>query len=413
MGHGSNVKFPYDLKKKPWEQTILPFNRWHPEVPTVARVKCGEVFSVEIADWTGGQIGNNDSANDVRDVELEQVHYLAGPFYVEGAEPGDLLVVDIADIGMLPGPEGQYGFTGVFAKENGGGFLVEHYPDAKKAIWDYEGIYCRSRHIEGVRFAGITHPGLIGTLPSKELLATWNKREKELFETNPGRVPPLCALPNPEKAIPGSATGAVADRIKKNGARTVPGREHGGNCDIKNLSRGSRVYFPVYVKGAGLGLGDFHFSQGDGEISFCGAVETAAWTDLVVDVIKDGMAKYSITNNPVFMPGPVEPRYSEYLVFEGISVDEFEGKVHYMDAHIAYRRACLNAIDYLKNFGYTGEQVYLLLSTCPCEGRVSGIVDIPHAVCTLAIPTEIFDFDIRPSSGGPTKADRGKQADCT
>ena len=62
------------------------------------RVKPGEVFSIEIADWTGGQIGNNDSANDVRDVELEQVHYLAGPFYVEGAEPGDLLVVDIAPV---------------------------------------------------------------------------------------------------------------------------------------------------------------------------------------------------------------------------------------------------------------------------------------------------------------------------
>jgi formamidase len=378
----------------------------------VEKVKPGEVFSIEIADWTGGQIGDNDSANDVRDVELEQVHYLAGPIFVEGAEPGDLLVVDICDIGMLPGPEGQYGFTGVFAKENGGGFLVDHFPDAKKAIWKYEGIYCKTRHIEGVRFAGITHPGLIGTLPSQELLDTWNNRERALFETNPNRVPPLCALPNPDKALPGTATGDAADRIRKDGARTVPGREHGGNCDIKNLSRGSRVYFPVYVKGAGLGLGDFHFSQGDGEISFCGAVETAAWADLCCDIIKGGMEKYAVTN-PIFKPGPVEPHYSEYLVFEGISVDEFEGKVHYMDAHIAYRRACLNAIEYLKTFGYTGEQAYLLLSCCPCEGRMSGIVDIPHAVCTLALPTEIFDFDIRPTSAGPKKKARGKQADCT
>jgi formamidase len=412
MAYGVNVKFPYNLKKKAWEQTVLPFNRWHPEVPMVEKVKKGEVFSIEIADWTGGQIKDNDSANDVRDVELEQVHYLAGPFYVEGAEPGDLLVVDILDIGMLPGPEGQYGFTGVFAKENGGGFLVEHFPDAKKAIWNYEGIYCKTRHIEGVRFAGLTHPGLIGTLPSQKLLDTWNKRERALFESNPNRVPPLCALPNPDKAMPGTATGDVADRIRQDGARTVPGREHGGNCDIKNLSRGSRVYFPVFVKGGGLGLGDFHFSQGDGEVSFCGAVETAAWADLCCDVIKGGVKKYAVTN-PIFQPGPVEPRYSEYLVFEGISVDEFEGKVHYMDAHIAYRRACLNAIEYLKTFGYTGEQAYLLLSCCPCEGRVSGIVDIPHAVCTLAIPTEIFDFDIKPSGAGPSKKSRGKQADCT
>jgi len=37
------------------------------------------------------------------------------------------------------------------------------------------------------------------------------------------------------------------------------------------------------------------------------------------------------------------------------------------------------------------EQVYLLLSCCPCEGRLSGIVDSPNAVATLAIPTAIFD----------------------
>ncbi len=36
-------------------------------------------------------------------------------------------------------------------------------------------------------------------------------------------------------------------------------------------------------------------------------------------------------------------------------------------------------------------QVYLLLSCCPCEGRISGIVDVPNAVATLAIPTAIFD----------------------
>ena len=68
-------------------------------------------------------------------------------------------------------------------------------------------------------------------------------------------------------------------------ARTVPPREHGGNCDIKNLSRGSRVFFPVYVKGAGLSMGDIHFSQGDGEITFCGAIEMAGWLDLRVGLI--------------------------------------------------------------------------------------------------------------------------------
>ena len=41
----------------------------------------------------------------------------------------------------------------------------------------------------------------------------------------------------------------------------IPGRENGGNCDIKNLSRGCKVYFPVFVEGANLSVGDMHFSQ--------------------------------------------------------------------------------------------------------------------------------------------------------
>ena len=121
----------------------------------------------------------------------------------------------------------------------------------------------------GVKFAGISHPGLIGCAPSHELLAKWNEREAKLIATNPTRVPPLAHPPLSQNALLGSLKGAEFEQAAKEAARTVPPREHDGNCDIKNLSRGSRVYFPVYVKGANLSLGDLHFSQGDGEITFC------------------------------------------------------------------------------------------------------------------------------------------------
>ena len=84
-------------------------------------------------------------------------------------------------------------------------------------------------------------------------------------------------------------------------------------------------------------------------------------------------------------------------MFEGISVDE-QGKQHYLDATIAYKRAVLNCIKYLAQFAFSEEQVYLLLSCCPCEGRISGIVDVPNAVATLAVPLAIFDRDVRPPS---------------
>jgi len=395
--------FKVDLTKSMDQQELPGHNRWHPDIPAVVSVNPGEVFRIECKDWTDGQIKDNDDPKDVEEVDLTVVHVLSGPIWVNGAQPGDILVVDLLDIGALQGDE--WGFTGIFAKENGGGFLTDHYPKAAKAIWDFQGIYTSSRHIPGVRFAGITHPGLIGCAPSHELLAKWNKREAELMASQPdirtygaemkGDLATLAALPNPTNAILGKVAAADFDRIAAEGARTVPPREHGGNCDIKNLSRGTRIYFPVYVEGAKLSMGDIHFSQGDGEISFCGAIEMSGYIDLHVDIIKGGMEKYSMLN-PIFKPGPVEPRYSEYLVFEGISVDEFTGKQYFMDVHIAYRQACLNAIAYLKNFGFTGEQAYLLLSCAPVEGRVSGIVDIPNACCTVAIPTEIFDQNILP-----------------
>jgi formamidase len=65
----------------------------------------------------------------------------------------------------------------------------------------------------------------------------------------------------------------------------------------------------------------------------------------------------------------VQPHFGpgRYLTFEGISVDE-QGKQHYLDVTVAYRQAVLNCIRYLKEFGYSEYQIYLLLSTAPVEG---------------------------------------------
>ncbi|WP_376961354.1 formamidase [Azospirillum sp. A26] len=387
-----------DLSQSPYENDMI-HNRWHPDIPMAVTVKPGDDFILECYDWTGGQIKNDDDAADVRDVDLSQVHFLSGPVGVEGAEPGDLLVVDLLDIGAFP--QQQWGFNGFFSKQNGGGFLTEHFPLAQKSIWDFEGMFTKSRHIPGVRFAGLIHPGLIGCLPSHDLLAKWNKREQALIDTNPTRVPGLANPPYAPTAHMGRLKGDARDKAAAEGARTVPPREHGGNCDIKDLSRGSRIYFPVYVKGAGLSMGDLHFSQGDGEITFCGAIEMAGWAHLKVNLIKDGMAKYGI-KNPIFKPSPIVPTYNDYLIFEGISVDE-AGEQHYLDVHVAYRQACLNAIEYLKKFGYSGAQAYSILGTAPVQGHISGVVDVPNACATLFLPTQIFDFDITPNADGPTK----------
>lgn len=409
------LAFAVDQSKSMFDQAVPGHNRWHPDVPAVTSVRPGSEFRVECREWTDAQIGNNDSANDVRDVNLNVAHVLSGPIEIEGAEPGDLLVVDILELGPVQAPQekgdapGQgWGYTGVFARVNGGGFLTDHFPDAYKAIWDFHGQEATSRHLPGIRYTGVTHPGLFGTAPSADLLAEWNRRERALIATDPERVPPLALPPLEDGALAGTLRGDALARIGREGARTVPARENGGNQDIKNFTRGTRVLYPVHVPGGMFSGGDLHFSQGDGEITFCGAIEMGGYIDFGVDLIKGGMQKYGITTNPVFLPGRVEPRYSEFISFVGISVDG--GTNYYMDATIAYRRACLNAIAYLRRFGYSGEQAYLLLGSAPIEGRISGIVDIPNACCSLYVPTAIFDFDVRPTADGPVSGERGKAA---
>ncbi len=374
-------------------------NRWHPDIPMVATVAPGDDFIIETYDWTGGFIKNDDDASDVRDIDLSIVHFLSGPIGVEGAEPGDLLVVDILDIGALPG--GDWGFNGAFSRKNGGGFLTDHFPTAQKSIWDIKGMFTSSRHVPGVNFAGLVHPGLIGCLPDPKLLDLWNERETAFIAANPDHPTGVANPPFAKTAHMGRLKGDAFDKAAAAGARTVPPREHGGNMDIKDLSRGSKIYFPVYVPGAGLSMGDLHFSQGDGEITFCGAIEMAGWLHLKVELIKDGMSKYGI-KSPVFKPSPIKPNYTDFLIFDGISVDEI-GKQYYLDVGVAYRQACLAAIEYLKKFGYSGEQAYSILGTAPVQGHISGVVDVPNACATLWIPTEIFDFDINPSAAGPTK----------
>src|SRR5215813_13452890 len=128
------VVFSVDQSKSMADQAVPGHNRWHPDVPAAASVRPGQEFRVECREWTDAQLGNNDSANDVRDIDLTVVHMLSGPLGVEGAEPGDLLVVDLLDLGPVPQQVGSapgqgWGYTGVFAKTNGGGFLTDYFPD--------------------------------------------------------------------------------------------------------------------------------------------------------------------------------------------------------------------------------------------------------------------------------------------
>ena len=87
-GEMPEVAFSVDQSKSMADQAVPGHNRWHPDIPPAAAGAPGSDFRVECREWTDSQIGNNDSANDVRDVDLTSAHMLSGPIEIEGAQAG-------------------------------------------------------------------------------------------------------------------------------------------------------------------------------------------------------------------------------------------------------------------------------------------------------------------------------------
>ena len=115
----------------------------------------------------------------------------------------------------------------------------DHITKPLKSIWDFQGEATASRHIPHVSFQGRPHPGIIATAPSRELLEQWHEREGKLAASGAKGI----SLPKASGAYVGQELEAeLRDRIYREGARTAPGREHGGNFDIGSLTRGSKMY---------------------------------------------------------------------------------------------------------------------------------------------------------------------------
>lgn len=245
-----------------------------------------------------------------------------------------------------------------------------------------------------MRFQGRAHPGIIGTAPSRELLAEWVKRETSVSEAQT-RTHGHSSIAFPLTS--GAYVGQELDddlraRIYSEGARTAPGREHGGNIDIASLTRGSKVWLPVYVPGAKLSVGDLHFSEGDGEPT--AAIEMPGVVTLRVRVVKRGMDTLRLTA-PMYRTSPSEPQYPNRLVFTGLSTAP-DGRQTDRDGLTSYRAAAFSAIKYLEGFGYTYEQAYMLLSAAPVETKVVATANQPNFVVSLGLPVDIFEFDVLP-----------------
>jgi formamidase len=344
------------------EQPGTGHNRWHPGIPAALEIGPGEEFVLETRDALDGQIGPGSTREDVRGLDIGRVHPLTGPVLVRGAEPGDLLEVEILEVAPA-----AFGYT---VQSPGFGFLRHEFAQPFLARWEIAGGYARSEDIPGVRIRGAAFMGAIGVAPSQELMRRIAARERALADTGA-----LVDLPDTAGAVP--ADPAIAAEA----LRTIAPRENAGNVDIKQLAAGTKLLIPVWVPGALLSAGDAHFAQGDGEV--CGqAIEMRATLRARVALRKgEAGASAGLRFEGVAPPDPGGP----FFATTGMCIGGAE------DLTAAARNATRAMVDHLAaTYGYTREQAYTICSVA-VDLRVSQAVDLPNVLVSAILPLSIFD----------------------
>jgi formamidase len=360
-----------DVRTPLVEAPEVGHNRWHPEIPPIARVEPGVTVVLDLRDGLDGQITAETTAEDIRSMDMNRGHPLTGPFYVEGAEPGDVLEVETLAIE----PDG-FGSTIIIP---GFGLLADRFPEPFVVKWTIADGVARSAELPGVAIPGVPFLGLVGVAPSHERMRLFTEREADL-----GRRGGFVLPPDPKSAVP--ATGPAATE----GLRTVPPRETGGNMDIKQVTVGSVLLLPVDVPGALVSIGDAHFAQGDGES--CGvAIEMHARVTVRFGLRKAKALKWR-PRYPAFeySEPPTPPSGRRWFVTTGLPLDA-EGRNEELDLNLAAREALNEMVDYLVDArGLTPNQAYILVSVA-ADLRASEVVDVPNVIVSAHLPLDIFD----------------------
>jgi formamidase len=343
-------------------------NRWHAGIPPIARIKSGDVVEADTRDGGDVQVTWDSAATDDENFDINRIHPLTGPFYVEDAEPGDLLVVELLDI-----QADTFGWTGVYP---GGGALTRNDVTETLVVkWRVADGVARSEQLPGITVRSTPFVGVIGVAPSEPRRRALVAREEEL-----SRQGIWVQLPNPGQAVPAE--------FGNEGLRTAPPREIGGNLDVKDLTAGSRILLNVDVPGALLSLGDIHFAQGDGEaystaLEMCGRVrfrcrvrKNPAWRPV----------------NPVIETAATSPVRDgrRYLMTTGLPIDQ-EGRNHYLDFGISARAALEEMVNYLiKSRGLSRSQAHAVVGVA-VDLRLSIVTNAPNGLVAAALPLDIFD----------------------
>ncbi len=234
-------------------------SHWNRCVPPALHVTPGQRFTLVSPDASNGLLGPHSTASDISKIDFRQLDPLCGPIYVEGAEPGDALMLEILELDL-----GSWGWTGLLPDF---GLLSDQFPEPFFRGFDLTHGFAE---IFGNRFALKPMLGVLGVAPARD-----------------GDFPSI--------------------------APTLAG----GNLDVRYLTQGAKVYLPVFNEGALVSGGDGHALQGEGELSGT-AIEAAMSATIRVELIKQRHLPapfMDISTAPY-----VETEYRDFL---GISPDLF------------------------------------------------------------------------------------------
>lgn len=208
-------------------------NKFSARIKPAITVPSGSIIEAFTHEATGGQFAPGSGADALASLDFDRVHALTGPVYVEGAEPGDVVAIELLTI-----ESGDWGWMailpgfGLLADEFGETAVLETFPlDTSNGHVDFR---------EDIRVPLRPFAGVMGVAPATDEMLS-----------------------------------------------TIPPRANGGNLDDPSLVEGTTVYLPVFVPGALFSIGDTHAAQGFGEVSGT-AMEAPMRIVYRISVIRDG-----------------------------------------------------------------------------------------------------------------------------
>jgi len=186
-------------------------NKFDNSIKPALTIESGDTVVFDCEEGTAGQITRHSTIETLKEMDSGAIHHLTGPIAIAGAEPGDVIEIEILEF-----EHKGWGWTGIF-------------PDLGLLADDFKDTY--ALHIWKV--------GNDGKAKFKNGISI--------------PIEPFCGIMGLAPAEPGAHS-------------TTPPRRTGGNMDIRHLTKGTTLFLPVEVTGGLFSVGDCHLAQGDGEV---------------------------------------------------------------------------------------------------------------------------------------------------